>query len=398
MKKLLLLILPFFLLTPSHGSLGEIADAAQDKEYTPLRVRTAHKFVLDFVRKHAAYAQTWEDALEKIFDAHPPKKSLLQEDLEDYARGWLEERATDPAIGLLQKNQLPGLTVRDISPELQRRIYRFSNAQNTMRAAFEAQWDAWRQHLGPQEPGAFCAAFLLANPEALPNKFEDFSFYVMPALTREWEPTLTPHVLIGAPLCMSLEGLEAARHIVRQDIATQTGLPYISQLKVEHLHEMRALQDLRTLLLVREPSYFTKEVQPWPLLETLKEILPHLRNLETLQLPVLGVWEEDQAKDLLSVCGHLKQVILSRFMEDLPGAQETLDPEVLFDALPKGAAPYLREEGTLHRGAWSVAPKSGGVYPYAPHTKSYVPVAPHLDILSDWRVNSALLDLVIEQQ
>ena len=220
----------------------------------------------------------------------------------------------------------------------------------------------------------------------------------MPALTKGWEPTLTPVVLIGAPLCMSLDGLEEARHIVRQDIATQTGLPYISQLKVERLQEMKNFKDLRTLLLVREPSFFTKEVQPWPLLETLKEILPHLPNLVTLQLPVLGVWEEDQAKDLLSGCGHLKQVILSRFMDEPEGAQETLDPEPLFDALPEGVAPYLRDEDVRERGAWSVAPRRGGVYPYAPHTKSYIPVAPNLDILSDWRVNSALLDFVIAQQ
>lgn len=398
MKKLLLLILPFFLLTPSHGSLGEIADPTQEREYTSLRVRSAHKFVLDFVRKHAPYAQTWEDALEKIFDAHLPKKSLCQEDVEDYARTWLEERKSDTGTDLLQRTQLARLKAHNISPELQRKIYRFSNAQNALRAAFEAQWNAWMEHLGPQEPGAFCAAFLLAYPEALPNTFEDFSFYVMPALTREWEPTLTPHVLIGAPLCMSLEGLEAARHIVRQDIATQTGLPYMSQLKGEHLQEMKNVKDLRTLLLVRAPSYFTKSVQPWPLLETLEEILPHLPSLETLQLPVLGVWEEDQAKDLLSGCGHLKQVILSRFMDKPEGAQETLDPEVLFDALPEGVAPYLRDEDDLMKGTWSVAPRRGGVYPYAPHTKSYIPVAPCLDILSGWDVNSALLDLAIEQQ
>ena len=392
-----LFILPFVLSAQCHGSSKEDRDISQDQEYGTVRTMAAHKFMLNFVHKHAPGAQSCEDALESIFRSSGSFRGISYEELLNHTRAWLEERKTDADVGHTEQETLQQITADNLSPELHQRIYQFSHAQSVLRAVFEAQWKTWMQTLGSQEPGAFAHAFVTAYPGALPQQLEDFTFFMGSTRFKECDPALKPHALVTAPLSASLEGLEDVHHLVAQDIAWGSDLFSSAHIKGAHLKEIGAFQNLRSLSITRDASYFTKNAQPWPLLEILKEILPKLTRLETLQLPVLTADEEAQARDLLSECGQLKRVILSSLTKQARGKQKklALNPQPLFDAMPEHVETFLREDDARRGGTWSNVPVSGGIYPYIGGHKSPVNIAPNFRPLSEGGVNGALVTMVI---
>ncbi|MCA0369740.1 MAG: hypothetical protein LCH26_01375 [Proteobacteria bacterium] len=401
MKKLrFLFVLPFLFSAPCHGSSKDVCEIPHDKEYGSVRTLAAHKFTLDFVSKYAPGAQSWEEALEGIFKSSGAFGGMSHEALLDHTRAWLADRKSDDSVGEREKERLHLMTTDDISPELHQKIYQFSKAQNVLRAAFEAQWDMWMQNLGSQEPGQFTGAFVTAYPDALPQQLEDFAFFRWNCFFKECNPCLKPYALLVTSLCASLEGIEDVHHIVTQDIAWEPDLPYSPQAKGEHLKAIGAFENLRSLAISRDGSYFTKRGAPCSLLETLKEILPKLTRLETLQLPVLAEDEEAQAMDLLSGCGHIKRVILSTFTHAHPGDQTVsmLNPRPLFDTVPENVETYLREDDGRRGGIWSNVPLYGGIYPYTAHNTSCVNIAPNLSFLSNRLVNAALVTMVIPQE
>lgn len=390
MKKFyFLLFLPFFLLSPCHGSLQSVDDENQDMARNLLTHLTTGKLTLEFVRKSVPDAQTWEEVLEGIYASQVTEEAPCDDALHDFVASWLasSRNAFDSPMEV---------KAQDISHPLQQKIFRFTKAREALQCIVKAQWDAWEEGLGSQTSSAFVQAFLAAYPDALPQKFDEFSSAIGVAPVKKWSTSLIPHALIRATFSQSLEGIESARYLVKEECGFDDDEAPTPDLKVKGMEDVHALQDLRSLFLHRAPKFFSKKADPWPLLETLGKLLPGLTQLETLQLPVLFAHEEAQARALLGSCAHLKQVILCRFNQD-DGAHldaPLLDPETLFSAVPEGVETFLREERTFDTGLVSIVPAYGGIYPYTASGKSPIRVAPYVENLNPWRVHVILMDMV----
>lgn len=395
-----LLFLPFFLLSPCHGSSTDFPGLFEGMESRQIKYLATNKFICQFVAENARDAQTWEECLEGIFTSCAPGGALCDKELEDFIGTWLSHSQNAFARRNAQGVPEPiHVSAQDISHDLQKKIYRFTKAQEILQMFFQTQWNTWTKSLHSQDETHFVQAFAQTYPDALPQRFEEFPSAIGDVPAKQQCKDLIPHMLIRTTACESLKGLESARYLMQEDCGFAGEASTAPALKVAHMEEMSSLDDLRFLFLVRSPLFFSKKADPWPLLATLGKMLPSLKNLRTLQLPVLFAEEEAAARELLAGCGSLNQLILSRFMEGQPAITDVplLDPESLFDAVPEGVKTFLREESTHDEGLWTTMPAQGGVYPYASHTKSPRRVAPCLEKLTEWGVKITLITMVQEE-
>ncbi|MBA4118681.1 MAG: hypothetical protein C0514_07300 [Candidatus Puniceispirillum sp.] len=410
------------------------ADRPDEEVVSTLNWLARETFNTRFIRAHADGASNFDEVLDILFEHFSPDKQDPVEGLDAFMHAWLEARKKDMSISASQRAAIPDLKTASIPAALQKKIFRHFFVQDQLEKAFQGQWDAWIGALGPQDN--ICQAFLATFPDALASSLEDFYWSVSVQTIRDCgnkevlsfdvqdtssetlhvpypgaaacslETThehtgslppspfdaLIPHILVSAFTHETLHGLETVRHLLFYDTRCYDLDSKVLERKKAYLEGLQNLNSLKSLFLARSPSISEADALALPLMDALLKALPYLGALETLQLPVLFKSEEEQARQILSTCTGLKQIIFVRQRgETFLTSGRVHDPEDLFGFVPQGVQIFLRTKKghpDHHEVPWIL---EGELSRHDPVTKRNIPVStPEKNPLTD--LNYELMD------